>query len=580
MRPYLRAGICLLLLAGSAPLRADRIDDFIHAEIRKRHIPGLSLAIIQQGKIIKAKGYGVTEQGGETPVTPSTLFQAGSISKSVAALGALHLVEQGKLSLDEDVNGKLTTWKVPENEFTKEKKVTLRGILSHSAGLTVHGFPGYASDEARPTLVQILNGEKPANTPAIRVDIVPGSQWRYAGGGYMVMQQMILDVTGEPFPRFMQETVLGPLGMSHSTYEQPLPEDKAKDTAAGCYPDRSPVKGRWHIYPEMAAAGLWTTPSDLARFAIGIQRSLAGTSNPVISQEMTRQMLTPQKENDGLGVFLDGSGPTLVFSHNGRDEGFDAMLMASAETGQGAVIMINANDNSRMIPRILEFIAKEYHWPGNSTHVATKHPPAKVDLNTLMEYTGRYEFQNNQMMTFTTEQGRLFTLSDGFPDEEFVPEAKDQFTSTERDMQITFVRDSSGQVSGFAWKAGRQGRTVPRIGPLIHSLKRQTDPDPSTTQNIEKALQCLAQGQAATVSNLITPGALTDFGGGPVIDLAGIQSLAFLAEQDVSDRQIERHGGKVDHIRYYSMATEKSPRYVLVYMTANGLVTDIDAVRD
>src|SRR5206468_690196 len=148
------------------------------------HIPGLSLAIIQDGKVIRVKGYGVAEQGGERPVTASTLFQAGSISKSVAAVGALRLVQEGKLALDEDVNAKLTTWKVPENAFTREKKATLRGILSHTAGLTVHGFPGYAVDGPVPSLVQVLNGEKPTNTAPIRVDILPGSKWRYSGGGY------------------------------------------------------------------------------------------------------------------------------------------------------------------------------------------------------------------------------------------------------------------------------------------------------------------------------------------------------------------------------------------------------------
>src|SRR5262249_32860633 len=153
-------------------------------------------------------------------VMPSTLFQAGSISKSVAALGALHLVEQGQLMLDEDINTRLTTWKVPENDFNKEKKVTLRGILSHNAGLTVHGFPGYAVGTPVPTLVQVLNGEKPANTPAIRVDCIPGSLWRYSGGGYTVMQQLLLDITGKPFPHYMQESVLSPLGMTDSTYEQ------------------------------------------------------------------------------------------------------------------------------------------------------------------------------------------------------------------------------------------------------------------------------------------------------------------------------------------------------------------------
>jgi CubicO group peptidase (beta-lactamase class C family) len=352
-----------LLLAGSVISRADKVDDSTEAVMEKRHITGLSMAVIQDGKIIKAKGYGLADKGGSLPVTTTTLFQAGSVSKSVAALGALHLVEQGKLALDTDVNKTLQTWKVPENEFTKTKKVTLRRLLSHNAGLTVHGFPGYALDQPLPTLVQVLDGAKPANTAPIRVDIEPGSKLRYSGGGYTVMQQMIIDATGKSFPRFMQESVLTPLGMADSTYAQPLPEQRAGDTAAGYYGNGKPVKGRWHVYPEMAAAGLWTTASDLARFAIGIQQSLAGESNPVISQSMTRQMLTDQGESDGLGVFLLGKGETLRFVHNGRDEGFDAVMMAYAKGGQGAVILINVNDDSGVVARVLEAIAHEYHWP-------------------------------------------------------------------------------------------------------------------------------------------------------------------------------------------------------------------------
>ena len=361
MRPLFRFLLALTVLFSVSDVRADDLDDFIREQLRKRQVPGLSLAIIQDGKIVRAKSYGFTDKSGSTPLTTATLFQAGSVSKSVAAVGALRLVEADKLSLDEDVNAKLRSWNVPENDFTKTKKVTLRGLLSHTTGLTVHGFPGYEAGGRIPTVVQILDGSPPANTAPVRVDFVPGSRWRYSGGGYTVMQQLMLDVTGKPFPQFMQETVLGPLAMTNSTYEQPLPADKASTTAAGHYGDRNVVKGRWHIYPEMAAAGLWTTPSDLARFAIGIQNAFAGKPGAVLSPDMARQMLTSQKDNDGLGVFLEGEGHALKFGHDGRDEGFDALLRATAETGQGAVIMINANDNSRMMSRILEAIAFEYH---------------------------------------------------------------------------------------------------------------------------------------------------------------------------------------------------------------------------
>ncbi|MDD5261335.1 MAG: serine hydrolase [Methylacidiphilales bacterium] len=354
--------LAYLLYSGVMTVHADGVDDLIARRMCERKITGLSLAVIEDGKISKVQCYGFTDQSGKSTVTPATLFQAGSISKPVAATAALHLVEQGRLSLDADVNTQLCTWKVPENGFTKEKPVTLRCILSHSAGLTVHGFPGYAVDSIVPSLVQVLDGAKPANSPAIRVDIVPGSKERYSGGGYTVMQQMMIDVTRQPFPKFMHDTVLKQFGMTNSTYEQPLSQELASKTATGYYDNGKAVQGRWHIYPEMAAAGLWTTAADLARFVIGIQKAATGESNPVISKDMARQMLTRQKDNAGLGVFLRGEGKGLLFFHSGRDEGFDAAIEAFANTGQGAVIMINANDDSGVCNEIIEAIAKEYHW--------------------------------------------------------------------------------------------------------------------------------------------------------------------------------------------------------------------------
>ncbi|HWB59392.1 MAG TPA: serine hydrolase domain-containing protein, partial [Chthoniobacteraceae bacterium] len=210
------------------------MDDLIASLLGKREFSGLSLAIIDGGKIVKARGYGFTDKGGSKPVTPDTLFQAGSVSKSLAALGALHLVEAGKLSLDADVNTELRSWKLPDNEFTRDKKVTLRLILSHSAGITVHGFAGYAAGAPVPTLLEVLDGARPANSAPIRVDTVPGTAWRYSGGGYTVMQQMMIDASGKPFAEYMRDTVLAPLGMTASTFEQPLPEKMAALAATGC----------------------------------------------------------------------------------------------------------------------------------------------------------------------------------------------------------------------------------------------------------------------------------------------------------------------------------------------------------
>lgn len=346
--------------------------------MEKYSIPGLSVAVIDNYKIAWAKGFGVTAPGGTEPVTTTTLFQAGSISKPVAAVGAMWLVEQGKLSLDEDVNKKLKSWKVPENEFTKTEKVTLRRLMSHSAGLTVHGFPGYAVNEPRPTLVQIFNGEKPANTAPIRVDFVPGTRMRYSGGGVTIEQQLMIDVTGKPFPQFMQQTVLSKIGMSDSSYEQPLPAARAVHAATGGRAGNGAVEGKWHIYPEMAAAGLWTTPTDLAKFAIEIALSKQGKANHVLSQKSVQEMLKPQiaaeggEDHIGLAFFLEDRNPG-EFGHNGSDEGFQANLVMLGDSGKGLVIMGNSDSFFYIAPHVTRVIARAYGWKYSPEPVPAAH---------------------------------------------------------------------------------------------------------------------------------------------------------------------------------------------------------------
>lgn len=325
-------------------------------------VPALSVAVIDNFKIAWAKGYGVTEAGGTNPVTTHTLFQAGSISKPVAATGTLYLVEHGRLSLDENVNLKLKSWQVPDNDFTKDQKVTLRRIMSHSAGLTVHGFPGYAVGAPIPTLVQVLNGEPPANTAPVRVDTIPGTKSIYSGGGVTIEQLLIMDVTGEPFPQFMRQTVLDKIGMSDSTYEQPLPSSRAAFAATGTHAGGTSVPGKWHIYPEMAAAGLWTTPTDLAKFGIEIALSKQGKANHVLSEAMTREMLKPQLEQVGLGFFLGDYKNSEEFGHNGSDEGFQALLIMFADSGKGVAIMANSDNGITVATYLMQSVAKEYAW--------------------------------------------------------------------------------------------------------------------------------------------------------------------------------------------------------------------------
>ena len=327
-------------------------------------VPGVSIAVIEDGKIDWAKGYGIKEVGGKDPITPDTLFQVASISKPVTALGVLRLVEKGILDLDSPVNDKLVSWKIPENEFSENEPVTLRHLLTHSAGLTVSGFPGYATSEQFPTLIEVLDGEKPANTPPVRIDMIPGSQYRYSGGGFMVMQLLVADVTGLPFQEYMKNSVLVPLGMTHSVFEQPLPQDKMQQAASAHQVNGEVIKGRWHVYPELAPAGLWSTPSDLCRFAIELQKSVAGNSNLVISQEMAGKMLSPGIGNWGLGIGLGASTveEKRSFSHGGGNKGFICMLFGFTNTGKGAVITTNSDNGNELVMEILRSLSTVYGW--------------------------------------------------------------------------------------------------------------------------------------------------------------------------------------------------------------------------
>jgi CubicO group peptidase (beta-lactamase class C family) len=398
------------------------------------HVPGVSVAVIHNGVIEWARGFGVASVGGPA-VTVDTLFQAGSISKPVAAMAALRLVQQGKLSLNADVNTELVSWKVPQaNALVEGGPVTLRELLTHTAGMTVHGFPGYAAGEQVPTLVQVLNGEKPANTGAIRVADTPGKKWNYSGGGFTIMQQMVVDVTKEPFAKVMHDTVLAPIGMTHSTYEQPLP-DAMKAGAAVPYNGKGEaVKGGAHTYPEMAAAGLWTTASDVAKYAMENQRSLEGKANHVLSKEMTEQMMMPGIGNWGLGVQIGGAEGDRYFSHGGSNAGFEGQFVAYEKHGDGAVVMTNAQGGGRLAQELIQSIATEYGWPDFRPVVRTA---VKVDPAVLAKYVGTYALSDSFSITYTIEDGQ-------FP---MFAESETKFFLKVVDAETEFFTNDKGEVT-------------------------------------------------------------------------------------------------------------------------------------
>jgi CubicO group peptidase (beta-lactamase class C family) len=424
---------------------------------RMKHykVPGVSIAFFARGKILWARAYGYADVSKMRVVTPETLFQAASISKPISALAVLRLVQDGKLKLDEDVNVKLKDWRVPDNDFTKEQKVTLRRILSHSAGLTVDGFPGYLADEPLPTTTQILNGQKPTSTNPVIVDSVPGTIWRYSGGGYTVMQLLLTEVTGKSFPDILEREVLRPLEMSHSTFVQPLPKSLRRAAATAYESDGRPITGDFRTYPEMAAAGLWTTPSDLARAAIEIQNNYVGTSTKLLSKDMARQMLTHQKDNWGLGIALSAADHPLRFAHGGSNEGFRCDLEAYIESGQGIVIMTNSNSGDAIIGEIRRAVAQEYAWPDfKPEHRNT----VRVNPATLSAYPGLYQTMVGDvvLIKLTLTGGRLYLQADPFGAEpvELFPESETQFFA-EEGFSITLKRNEGGSVTSLMLRAGQ-----------------------------------------------------------------------------------------------------------------------------
>ena len=424
---------------------------------RMKHykVPGVSVAFFARGKILWTRAYGYANVSRMDAATPETLFQAASISKSISALAALRLVQEGKLNLDEDVNVKLKGWRVPDNDFTHEQKVTLRRILSHSAGLTVAGFPGYPAGDPLPTVSQILDGERPANTKPVIVDAVPGTIWRYSGGGYTIMQLLLTEVMGDSFPNILNQEVLRPLGMSHSTFVQPLPMSRRRRAATGYQSDGMPLAGDFRTHPEMAAAGLWTTPSDLALAAIEVQKDYAGTSNKLLSMDVARQMLTHQKDDWGLGVALAATDHPLRFGHAGSNEGFRCDLEAYIDSGQGVVIMTNANGGDAIIGEIRRAVAREYAWPDFKPEQKATIP---VDPAALSAYLGVYQTTVGDvvLIKLTLRDGRLYLQADPFGAEpvQLFPESISQFFAKEG-FSITLNRNKDGSVTTLTLHAGQ-----------------------------------------------------------------------------------------------------------------------------
>jgi len=327
-------------------------------------VPAVSVAVIRDFKIEWAMAWGLKDVKTGEPATVDTLFQAASISKPVAAMASLRAVQDGRFALDQDINTILKTWKLPARPSSSGEIVTPRMLMSHTSGTDDgFGFPGYLPDAPRPTIVQILDGVPPANRGSVRVGRPPMTGFKYSGGAVTIQELALTDTLGKPFAQIMREMVLGPIGMANSTYEQPLPVNRQAQAARAHDQNGEPGEATWRVHPEHAAAGLWTTPTDLAKFAIEVQQVLAGRSTKVLSRAMAQEMVTPV----GVGPFAVGftiakEGEGWYFSHGGSNVGFRCDLIAHRSKGYGAVIMTNGDGGGRLIVALREKISRGAAW--------------------------------------------------------------------------------------------------------------------------------------------------------------------------------------------------------------------------
>ena len=404
-------------------------------QMRESGVPGVSIAFFRGGRIEWTDAVGVTHLGGAA-VDSNTVFQAASISKPLTAIAVLSLKQSGKLDLDRDVNDYLGSWKLPEGRATATEHVTIRRLLNHTAGVSVHGFDGYPSGQSLPSLIEVLNGAPPANSPPIRVTSLPGTGWSYSGGGYVILEQLLNELTGTPFVQLMDQAVLKPAGMHRSSFEQPVAAGLRANAAAPYDAKGQPVPGGAHTYPEEAPAGLWTTPTDLARLAINLQHSLAGKPG-ILLQETAREMLQPGKGSWGLG-FRVGGGDHPYFMHGGWNAGFRSILIVFGE-GDGIAVMTNGDGGLAIMSALVRTVAAEYGWPAFKPGV---HKTVHLAASELDRFVGNYRLDADVTITVSRKGERLnMQIADDAPSE-LTAEGRAAFFSAASNTQVTFQFDA------------------------------------------------------------------------------------------------------------------------------------------
>ncbi|MET0391999.1 MAG: serine hydrolase [Chitinophagaceae bacterium] len=483
-----------LVIDGKLYTLAERMEHY--------NVAGLSIAVIDNYQVVWAKGYGYADKKEGRKVTPNTLFEPGSISKSLNAVGILQLAQQGKLDLYQDINRYLVSWKFPYDTVSHGRKITTAQLLSHTAGLGVHGFPGYQRDSAIASVTDILDGRAPSNTEAVRSVAEPGTGPRYSGGGILITQQMLTDLTKQPYEQYMEEQVLRPLGMTNSSYHQPPAAGQPNNLATGYKSNGDEVPGKYFVYPEKAAAGLWTTPADICKYMIEIQQAWQGRSAKVLNQEMVKLHVTPYKDDVAMGTYQQIGDGEAYFNHTASNEGFSGLFIGGLTNGKGVAIFVNSDDASIAF-ELVNTVALVYGWKGFRGPERITTVPVHDTLTA--KYTGEY-ITDGIFSEIKKEADGLCYWIDGISSKMYFT-SPTGFRNIEFPSAKTFVFDNAGKVTGFSRTSnGRLVAPAQRIT-VIDTL----NPGPGQwrffgrhlleTKKYDKAIAFLSKGLASQPSD-------------------------------------------------------------------------------
>ena len=424
-------------------------------------VPGLSVAVIHKGRIAWTKAYGLAEAGSARPLNDDTIFQTASMGKTVTAAAVLALVERGRLDLDADISSSLKSWRIPESEWTRETPVTLAALLSHTAGFRKGRSGEFEYDFALPTLLQVLNGESPSPHPPVTVTARPGTVWQYSNVGYYIVQQVLEDACGKPFPEIVGEMVLKPVGMTRSFYRQRLTPEEEKNAAFGHDQNGTLIKGRYRIYPAFGSgSGFWSTPDDLARLAIELNKAFSGAPNSLFSKTTAMRMAKPVLGTYGLGLFIQPDDRRSAF-HSGDTNGYHNILRIHLSEGWGCVIMTNGENGTRLYDELQRALAEEYVWPSGRMRIMK---PSAVKEEDLRALEGRYSDDLFPPLNVMVMNDRLVSDHFAAPGAELLAESPRRFFSAVQGVGYEFIQDSAGRtVQAIVTYLGN-GRICRRLG--------------------------------------------------------------------------------------------------------------------